>query len=293
MKLSLPLWLFYNFSKGIVWISTRLFYRRVEVVNKEVMKEDGPVILVSNHPSTLLDPLNAAVNMPRTIFFLANGGLFKKPFSRWFFSTFYCIPVQRKQDVEEGEELQNENSFAFCDAHLAEGGCLYMAPEGVSFPEQQLRPLKTGMGRIAMSAEKHNDWKLGVKIIPVGLVYSSPMKFRANLLVNIGEPIQVADFQKYTHEDEFNGVRALTAATAKGMNKLLVNAANFEEEQLIMYLEKLAQNEAPLNLAPNFKRTKKHLETIRLLAKNEPEKTERIRTKCMGICPFITSKSVG
>jgi len=51
--------------------------------------------------------------------------------------------------------------------------------------------------------------ELGLKIIPVGLNYTDPHAFRSDLFVNIGEPIEVADFISKAASNEKEEVRKL------------------------------------------------------------------------------------
>ena len=94
------LYLFFNFVKGLVLIVCRLFYAKKYFINPAPLKKiKRPAIIVSNHPSTLMDPLNVSKEVNGIVFFLANAGMFKHWFSNWFFSTCYCIKIERKEDV--------------------------------------------------------------------------------------------------------------------------------------------------------------------------------------------------
>ncbi|HHS95525.1 MAG TPA: hypothetical protein ENJ45_02965, partial [Phaeodactylibacter sp.] len=93
------LFLFYNFCKLLVKISFRIFYEEVSVKNEHYLRCDNPCILVSNHPSTITDPLHVAHRAKRMVHFLANAGLYKSKIGNWFFSNFYCIPIERPEDV--------------------------------------------------------------------------------------------------------------------------------------------------------------------------------------------------
>src|SRR5262245_62430997 len=105
--------------------------------------------------------------------FLANATLFGIPASRLAMDAFGSIPIHRAQEsgARAGDASRNDASFARCRAELAAGGALALFPEGVSHSDPQLRPLKTGAARIALSAEAEHDGKLGVTIVPIGLYY--------------------------------------------------------------------------------------------------------------------------
>ncbi|CDW98442.1 hypothetical protein [Sporisorium scitamineum] len=73
---------------------------------------------------------------------------------------------------------------------LAEGGCLGIFPEGGSHDRTDLLPLKAGVVIMALGAMSANR-DLNVRIVPVGLSYFHPHKFRSRAVVEFGSPIDV------------------------------------------------------------------------------------------------------
>lgn len=260
----------YHFLKVIVKISFPVFYSKIVVSNKERAKFKNPCIIVSNHPSTMMDPLNAVAWVSSEVYFLANASLFKTPFQNWFFNTFYCFPVERYQDTG-GKPLQNEDSFKKSEAFLSGGGCLYIAPEGTSFVERHLRKMKTGTARIALNTERKNNFELGLTILPVGLNYSDATAFRSPIFVNFGEPIKVAAFQEIWQSDAKEAVRQLTGRMGNALSELIIDTEKKEEDRFIQKLEIVLQNEFPLNLPVHFRRTKGLIENLRQWEKTNAE----------------------
>ena len=79
---------------------------------------------------------------------------------------------------------------------------LVLYPEGSHLGEHRLRSMKKGIARIAFQAEKQNDFKLGLKIVPTGVDYSHYVNFRSNLLINYGKPIEVARYKELYEQNE-------------------------------------------------------------------------------------------
>ncbi|EPQ26968.1 uncharacterized protein PFL1_05603 [Pseudozyma flocculosa PF-1] len=73
---------------------------------------------------------------------------------------------------------------------LAEGGCLGIFPEGGSHDRTDLLPLKAGVVIMALGAMSANP-QLNVRIVPVGMSYFHPHKFRSRAVVEFGSPIDV------------------------------------------------------------------------------------------------------
>src|SRR5262249_40272225 len=151
----------------------RLYYPSRTVEGGERIPPDKPVVFVLNHPNGLLDPLLLRVATGRPARFLAKSGLFANPLGRLAMNAFGSIPIYRAHEAgaRAADVSRNDESFARCRAALAAGEALALFPEGVSHSDPQLRPLKTGAARIALSAEAEGRGALGVTVVPVGLYY--------------------------------------------------------------------------------------------------------------------------
>jgi 1-acyl-sn-glycerol-3-phosphate acyltransferase len=254
---------FYQFLKLIVRLSFRIFYPYKIYIHPERLRFDYPAILVSNHPNTLVDPLTVAAKTRKLVFFLANAGLFKSGFGHWFFNTFYCIPVQRPQDATGKKSINNVDSFARANEHLAGGGVLYIAPEGASEQGRRVRPFKTGTARIALSTEKKNDFDLGMAVIPVGLTYYRQDKCGSRMIVNVGEPVFPKTYREAYEADPVQTARDLTADLHRQMGQLLINTEDEREDERLRMMEAIVQHEKPLKGADRFQREMELLAAMR------------------------------
>src|ERR1700756_2301683 len=107
------------------------------------LPRDGPVILVLNHPSGLIDPVFLLCFTPRRVSLLAKAPLFRMPVIGWFCRALEAIPVYRRQDAGT-DPAQNRETFETARRVLARGGAIGLFPEGTSHSEAKLRPMKTG-----------------------------------------------------------------------------------------------------------------------------------------------------
>jgi glycerol-3-phosphate O-acyltransferase / dihydroxyacetone phosphate acyltransferase len=174
------LFLVYYTLYGLVRAMLRYYYREIRVEGFPERDPKGPLIVLSNHPNAMMDPLLIVSRLRRPVFFLANAGLFRHPFANWFLNTFYCIPVERPKDVDR--PIDNADSFRRAREHLEGGGALYIAPEGTSYREYRLRPLKTGTARIALDLLRSGKTK-EVHFLMAGIQYAAPPAFRSRLLL--------------------------------------------------------------------------------------------------------------
>src|ERR1051326_7760375 len=222
----------YSFLKVVFRITMRLFFRAYTVKGKENIPSAGPVIFLANHPSTFMDPIVVAASINRKVFFLAKAEVFKGKFAQWLLPRFNMIPVYRAQD-DPTQMHKNKETFKKCFEHLAKGGCILIFPEGISLTERKLKKIKTGAARIALGAEADNDFKLGVKIISVGLNYSDPHTFQSNLFVNVDEPISVRDYKEQYEKDAFASASALTEEIRARLEKQVVAIEDEKLDKLV------------------------------------------------------------
>jgi glycerol-3-phosphate O-acyltransferase / dihydroxyacetone phosphate acyltransferase len=182
-----------KFVVFIFSVALRLFFRRIETVDRELAPKDEPLIFVMNHPNGLIDPALVFVALPRKISFLAKSTLFRLPVISFLLKTVDALPLYRK--VDAGEDVsKNSQTFEVCRELLRKGGAIALFPEGISHNSTKLLPMKTGTARIALGAisVEQGAPPIDLKIIPVGLFYTSKTTFRSEALLHFGEPLEIA-----------------------------------------------------------------------------------------------------
>ncbi len=219
---------FYKFVVFIFSVALRLFFRRIETVNIETVPENCGLVFVMNHPNGLIDPALVFVALPRKISFLAKSTLFKMPVIKNILNTVDALPLYRR--VDAGEDVtKNLRTFEMCEKLLQKGGAIALFPEGVSHNSPKMMPMKTGAARIAIGAVSVSE-KLNLRIVPVGMFYTSKTTFRSEALLYFGESLPV----KSVALDENNqpprdAVRELTDEIEAALKEITVNAETVAE----------------------------------------------------------------
>ena len=239
-----------------MWATLHLYFRRIVFINQERLKSEGPLLVISNHPNTVIDPLMALYRMPAICHLLANYSLFKNPVSGFLLSNLFCIPIQRYADVPEGQPLQNDDAFKKCDEHLLAGGCLYIAVEGTSWPERVIREFKTGMARIAFNAEMKTDFKLDLRILPIGITYSDGLKFGSDVRVEVGELISADAWQASYAREPRKVIQEFTSHVENKMRDIVIDCRDAEEDKFLKQLEAILTIENPLDVEGEYQRSK-------------------------------------
>jgi glycerol-3-phosphate O-acyltransferase / dihydroxyacetone phosphate acyltransferase len=229
-----------RFIRAVARLILKVFFREVEVVGAERVGRAGgnaknpPLVLVANHVNGLIDPLLLMGPLPVMPRFLGKSTLWRIWLLRPFLDLAGAIPVYRRQD--EGSDLsrnihRNTETFDRSYDLLAQGGALALFPEGTSHSDPSLKPLKTGAARIVLEAEQKYPG-LGVRIVPVGLLFDAKQTFRSRALVQVGEPIDPASEIALAATDPVAAFRALTARIDAGLKEVTLNYHTWEDARL-------------------------------------------------------------
>jgi 1-acyl-sn-glycerol-3-phosphate acyltransferase len=225
------------FVRWLAEALVRLYYPVRVVEDADRIPIGRPVVFVLNHPNGLLDPIVLGVSTGRAARFLAKSTLFGNPFGRLAMDAFGSIPVYRAKEsgARAGDVTRNDETFARCRETLARGGALALFPEGVSHSDPQLKPLKTGAARIALSAEREvserdpsGNTRLGAVVVPVGLFYERKARFRSRVLLAVGAPIETGVLLPRYLADERATVDALTDEIKERLDAVVLQAESRE-----------------------------------------------------------------
>jgi 1-acyl-sn-glycerol-3-phosphate acyltransferase len=228
-------------------IALRLFFRRIETVNADVVPSGTGVIFVLNHPNGLIDPALVFVALPRRISFLAKSTLFRMPVISFLLRTVEALPLYRK--IDAGEDVsKNQLTFDLCRELLARGGSIALFPEGISHNSPKLLPMKTGAARIALGAASAGESPVEVKIVPVGLYYTNKTTFRSEALLHFGEPFNVPRVATDADgQPSRESVAELTARIESELREVTLNAGTEAELHVARIAEEIfasaAENE--------------------------------------------------
>jgi glycerol-3-phosphate O-acyltransferase / dihydroxyacetone phosphate acyltransferase len=266
----------------------RLYYPIRVVDGRERIPAGKPLVFVLNHPNGLLDPIVLRVASGRPSRFLAKSTLFGNPLGRLAMNAFGSIPIYRAHEAgaRSGDASRNDASFARCRAELAVGGVLALFPEGVSHSDPEMRPLKTGAARIALSAEAERDGRLGIAVVPIGLSYERKTTFRSSVLLVVGEPIDVAARLPAYRQDERAAVTSLTDDIGARLDEVVLQA---ESRELLAGIARVARwtsdpksGEDPNDPATGHRRARELAAAYARMRARDPARLEAIVAEVRG-----------
>jgi len=267
----------------VIRIALKIFFRKITIHGKENIPTSGPVIVVGNHPNTFMDPILAALIMlPKQVHFLANGSIFKTRAARMVLNQFNTIPVYRKQDITEQRDEKNVVAIQKSIDFLGKGGVLLIFPEGNSFNERKLRPIKTGTARIALGTESQYGPALPLSILPVGLNYSNPTRFREEVVINIGKPFDAKAYRNQYDKEPAAAVAALTEEVQHNLASLIVVTGDREDDDLVRKIESIYKKQIGLlpkkgNVDVNL--TQNIVKALNYFRDNNPQLVREVKEK--------------
>jgi 1-acyl-sn-glycerol-3-phosphate acyltransferase len=188
------------------------YFGHIEVAGREHIPTEGPVILAPTHRArwdALLVPYAAGRWVTgRDLRFMVTADEVKG-LQGWLIRRLGGFAVNPKQptisSLRRGVEI------------LQNGEMLVIFPEGGIFRDDQVHPLKPGLGRIAIQAEASKPG-LGVKILPITLRYSEALPgWRSDVSIQIGAPLAVSNYMEGSAKQE---AKRLTADLETALRRL-------------------------------------------------------------------------
>lgn len=223
---------FLNIWQRFCRLVVRVFYRNLEITGLDNIPEHSGLLLCANHVNALIDVVVLQASTHKSLRPLARSGLFLNPVLKPILSFIGAVPIYRRNDPDSNPE-QNQDSFSKCYELLAAKETIIIFPEGQSHSDPHINKLKTGAARIALGAIQKNTE--APKVLPVGLTFSRKGKFRSDVLVQYGEPI---DLSTPEITDSFKSVELVTDRIKHALAKVTLNADSWEDIYLITRLEK-------------------------------------------------------
>lgn len=169
--------------KHIIRLALWLFCSDININNKHLLKQEGPLLIIANHPNSFLDALIIGTQYKRRVYFLARGDVFTKKHHRFILGLLNMIPVYR---LREGKQFLHLNEHAFNTAInlLSKGEAVLIFIEGTCINSHELQPFKKGTTRILEGAHGRSFFPF---IHIVGIAY--------NQLRGIGKRVNIGIYK--------------------------------------------------------------------------------------------------
>ena len=234
--------LIYRFVRWILRAALRLYYTEIELVGRDNVPADGPLLVLAHHHNGMVDPMLLIVSSPRQLRFIAKSTLFKIPVLAFFMRGMKTIRAYRAQDAG-GVRQDNSKLYEAVGEALSTGGAISLFPEGKSHDDPALAEFKHGAAKMALEAEARAGWKLGLRVQLCGIHFERTRLYRGKALVTIGPTSTIDGYRDAFAADPRAAVEALTKELQERMSKMVLAADSVELARLAALAERMTRDE--------------------------------------------------
>lgn len=213
----------------------RRYYRTIEITGGERIPAAGPAVFVANHPNSMFDPGVVGLTVGRPVHFVSKAPLFDVPVFGDFMRALGMIPAFRGRD-DMGQVPRNAESLDDAAKYLVAGEAVGIFPEGMSHDLPKVELVRGGAARMAVAAARAGARPL---IVPLGLNYECKERFKSDVWVRVGEPIDVAAELAGLGEDDRKAARELTNLIDARLKAAVVHLNEVKWEPFLSDLEVL------------------------------------------------------
>jgi 1-acyl-sn-glycerol-3-phosphate acyltransferase len=240
--------MFSRFLKFIVPPFTfRVFFRRIFYSNLKKVPLDKPLLFAGNHQNSFMDGVLVGAYLPQPIHFLMRADMFRNPLASFCLNQLNVSPAYR---VEEGLENVHKNLETFKGIYkiLRKNGNYIVFSEGICVQEKRLQKLRKGTARMAFGAAE--EFGLDVHVIPVGINYTYPARFRQEVMINFHEPFSIKELQELYKISPAKALLVFNQRIEKGLEEEVIIVGNPGNDLLVEQLHIMVRNN---HILPFFK----------------------------------------
>lgn len=273
--------------RRLVRIGLGIYFRRVERFNAERVPATGPVLFASNHPGSITDAFLIGTALKRRVGFVGTVQLFRWGPLAWLLRICGIIPVNRVKDDPRAMRTVLE-TFEACYRELEGGGGVGIFPEGVTYNDALMRPMKSGTSRMALELEQRHGGSLGLYVVPVGISYSGKQRYRSDVLLQFGEAIRVSEWLGESVTNRKAAIQRFSEVIEQRIQSLILHLPDQAEARMVravagLYLDRLRSEERRTwTQAEELARSQRIAVLVRHYRRTQPERVDAfaIRLEC-------------
>jgi len=217
----------------------RVFFRRIFYSNLKKVPLEKPLLFAGNHQNSFMDGILIGSYLTQPIHFLMRADMFKNPVAAFSLRELNVSPVYR---FEEGLENVHKNLETFKAIYkiLKQNGNYVVFSEGLCVQEKRLQKLRKGTARMAFGAEEQHG--LDVYVVPVGINYTYPAKFRKEVMINFHDPFSIRELKELYNINQAKGLLAFNEKVEAGLKEQVIIVENPENDRIAEQLLVMGRN---------------------------------------------------
>lgn len=167
--------MFYSFCKWLANMAAKIFFS-VRYEGMENIPDGEGFILACNHQS-YWDPVVIAWKIKAPLTFMAKSELFRNPIFGWIISHLGAFPIERGSG--DGGAIDRAVGL------MSQGKALVIFPEGTRSKNGKPGRARSGLAVVAAQTKAN--------VLPCGVAFAGPLRFRQRITVRYGKLIPFQD----------------------------------------------------------------------------------------------------
>lgn len=277
-----PSWKYSALRPYIELVHNYVFYRNFYVLHRERIPKDKPIVAISNHQNGLSDALGILFSFSkdkRNPVFIARGDIFKNKIAAKGLYFLRIMPAFRRQDVGYTDVKHNDEIFDQAATILNDNGVVALFPEAGHQDRHFLGSFKKGFARMAFRAAEQQNFSGPVYVLPMSNHYTNYFSVQGQLVMTIGEPIDISYLYDTYKENPNLALKELTDRAREVVESLMLNIKTsefYEEYEMLCEIfsrEMLVKEGVAFNHLPSqLEASKRIVAQLEQLEQEDPEK---------------------
>ncbi|MAE15125.1 MAG: hypothetical protein CL821_05995 [Crocinitomicaceae bacterium] len=281
----------YKIGYSIVITGSRTYFKNFKYLGKEKIPKNAGIIYAVNHQNAFLDPIVIAGQTNNPINFLARADIFKNKFVYKLLRSVYMLPIYRQRDGVDTIE-KNQKTFEDCYEILKNNGHLIIFPEGNHNSKKKLRTLKKGVSRIALGTLSKYGKDIPLYIVPIGIDYDNHFNMNSDVLLNVGEPININNYFDEYVKTPVEILKKLTDQVRENLESVLIHIKDDENYDEIYYLLHRFSLNNETELEKKFTLRNSLLSKLEWLKENEFRNFEKLLENVKVVRSFVKENKI-
>lgn len=262
----------YNLLRSYVDFTLKLSYKKVLLVGKENIPEDGAIIFAPNHTNALMDALVVLTIDRKPKVFVARADIFRNRKLAKIFTFLKIMPIMRQRDGFNAVK-KNQETIAKAVDVLKDRIPFCIFPEGTHQTKYSLLPLSKGIFKIAYQTHEQMP-QVPLYIVPIGLRYGNFFRFRSTVRLEFGKPINIGEFiEKNAHQTPNEQMNSLKDLLCERLQATIFHIPNDEDYDAVFELCNAVEADEIEDLLKEKTHRKKHRVELQFQANNHTLKS--------------------
>ncbi len=241
----------YPIMKPTVGFAVTVYHKKIFFSSTHRIPKDRPVLLISNHPTAFLEPAIYAGVLDRPIHALIRGNLFQNGFAKTALESLHAIAIYRMRDGGVEGLRKNARTFQHCYDLLADYQQVLIMAEGFTRQQKRLAPLQKGAARLALGAAQGRKLD-DLLVIPIGANFTYPNVSRTEVIIEVGEPIEIGSYLADYSADKKLAINRLTADMTTAMRRTIIHIEEKDDDALFEKVVQIARQQLSHSLWPSW-----------------------------------------